>query len=119
MNWRTRKRPDLIPDLGELLVAAQLAAADGGHHLFMSHPQAEIAFEAVFQPEHVVAHQVPAAGLLPDFSRVQRRQKHLLPADGIHFFADDSLDFQQGSLGQKQIIVDARSQLAHVAGAQQ
>ncbi len=53
MNWRTRSSPDLgprlvaklgldlVPDLRQLLVAAQLAAGDGGHHLFVRHAQAQ------------------------------------------------------------------------------
>ena len=69
---------DLVPDLGKLLVAAQLAAGDGGHHLFVRHAQAQVAPEAVLQAEHVVAHDVPAARFLPDLGRVERRQQHLL-----------------------------------------
>ena len=105
MNWRTRSRPDLrprliaelgldlIPDLRQLLVAAQLAARDDGHDLFVRHAQAQIAAEAVLQPEHVVAHDVPAAGFLPDFGRIQRGQQHLLRADGVHLLAHDAVIF--------------------------
>ena len=86
MNWRTPQqagfgpwfiaefRLDLIPDLRQLLVAAQFAAGDGGHHLFVRHAQTEVASEAVLQAEQVFAHDVPAAGFLPDLGRVQRRQ---------------------------------------------
>ena len=66
-------RLDLIPDLRQLLVAAQFAARDDGHDLFVRHAEAEVALEAVLQAEHVVAHDVPAAGLLPDFRRVAAR----------------------------------------------
>ena len=110
---------DLIPDLGELFVAAQFAAGDGGHDLLVRHAEAEVAAEAVLQPEHVVAHHVPAAGFLPDLGRIQRGQVHLLPADGVHLLAHDLLDLEERALGQEQVAVDAGGKLAHVAGAQQ
>ena len=60
---------DLVPDLGELLVAAELVARDGGHDLFVGHGEAELGALAVLEAEHVVAHAGPAAGLLPDLAR--------------------------------------------------
>ena len=110
---------DLVPDLRKLLVTAQLAARDRGHHFFVRHAQAQIALEAVLQPEHVVAHDVPAAGLLPQFGRVQRRQENLLGADAVHLLAHDLLDLQQRALRQEQVTVDSRRKLADVSGAQQ
>ena len=110
---------DLVPDLRKLFVTAQLAPGDGGHHLFMRHAQAQIALEAVLQPEHVVAHDVPAAGLLPQLGGVERGQKNLLRADRVHLLAHDALDLQQRALRQKQVTVDARRELADVSGAQQ
>ncbi len=98
---------DLVPDLGELLVAAQLAARDGGHDLFVGHGEAEVAAEAILEAEEVVAHDVPAAGFLPDFGRIQRGQVHFLPADGVHLLAHNLLDFEEGALCQKEIAVDA------------
>ena len=85
----------------------------------MRHAQAEVAAEAVLQAEHVVAHDVPAAGFLPDLGRIQRRQEHLLAADGVHLLAHDLLDLQQRALRQKQVVVDSGRELADVAGAQQ
>ncbi len=61
---------DLIPDLGELLVAAELVASDGGHDFFVSHGEAELCALAVLETEHILAHDGPAAGLFPDFARV-------------------------------------------------
>ncbi len=110
---------NLIPDLGKLLVAAQFAAGDGGHDFFVRHAQAQVAPEAVFQAEHVVAHDVPAARFLPDLGRVERRQHQLLCADGVHLLAHDALDLQQGSLRQEEVAVDARRKLPDVPSAQQ
>ena len=110
---------DLVPDLRQLLVAAQLAARHGGHDFFVRHAKAKVAAETVLQPEHVVAHDVPAAGFLPELGGVESGQQKFLRADRIHLGADDLLDFQQGPLGEKEITVDARGHLADVAGAQQ
>ena len=66
---------DLIPDLRQLLVAAQFAARDGGHDFFVRHAEAQVAPEAVLEPEHVVAHDVPAAGFLPHFGGIERGQQ--------------------------------------------
>ncbi len=110
---------DLIPDLRKLLVAAELAAGDRGHDFLVGHAEAKLALEAVAQAEHGVAHGVPAAGFLPEFGGVEGREVDLLRADGIHLFAHDLLDLEQRPLGQKQVAVDARGELAHVARAQE
>jgi hypothetical protein len=47
---------DLIPDLRQLLVAAELAAGDGGHDLFVREAEAELCAFAVLEMEHIVAH---------------------------------------------------------------
>ena len=85
---------NLVPDLRKLLVTAQFSSGDRSHHLFMGHTQAQIAPEAVFQPEHVFAHHVPAARLLPDFRRIQRGQQHLLRAHAVHLFPHNLLDLE-------------------------
>ena len=65
---------DLIPDLRKLLVAAQLAAGDECDNFLMRHSQAHVTPKPVFQAEHVIAHHLPAAGLLPHLSRMQSGQ---------------------------------------------
>src|SRR5215831_1632310 len=55
---------NLIPDLRQLLVAAQLVR-DRSHDFLVSHGQAEVAASAVAQPEQIIAHGGPASGLLP------------------------------------------------------
>ena len=82
-------------------------------------PEAQVAAEAIFQPEQIVAHDVPASGFLPELRRIQRRQQHFLAADGVHFLAHDPRDLEQRALRQKQVAVNARGQLPDVAGAQQ
>ena len=130
MNCRTRNRPDLgrgliaefglnlVPDLRQLLVAAQLLAGDLGHDLFMGHAQTEVGALAVFQPEHVVAHHRPAPAGLPQFPRMNRGQVELLP-DLVHLLANDVHDLVEGALSHEEIGVDPGSQLADVAGPHQ
>jgi len=123
MNWRTRSRPDrlvpklrsnLVPDLRQLLVAAQLLARNIGHHFFFGHAQRQVGALAVFQAKQVVAHQSPTAARLPQFARMQRRQKKLLP-DPVHLLAHDGYDLVERPVAQKKIGVDAGRQLPNVA----
>ena len=83
------------------------------------HTEAQLPAEAVLQPEHVVAHHVPAARFLPELGRMQRRQQHLLRANGVHLFADNRGDLQKRALRQKQVAVNARRELPDVSGTQQ
>ena len=109
---------DLIPDLGELLVAAELVAGNGGHDLFVSHGEAQVGALAVLEAEHVVAHAGPSSGLLPDLGGVDGGQEELL-ADGVHLLADDGDDLINGALAEREVRVNAGAELADVAGAQQ
>ena len=52
---------DLVPDLRQLFVAAQLLARDVGHDFFVRHAEAQVGALAVFQAKHVVAHHRPSA----------------------------------------------------------
>ena len=107
---------DLVPDLGELLVAAELVAGDGGDDLFVGHGEAELGALAVVEAEHVVAHGGPAAGLLPEFGGVQGGEEELL-ADLVHLFADDGDDLVEGALSEGEVAVNSGSELTDVAGA--
>src|SRR5205823_1083454 len=66
---------DLIPDLRQLFVAAQLAARNRRYYFFVRHPEAKIASEAIPEPEHVISHDVPAARFLPELSRIECREQ--------------------------------------------
>ena len=98
-GFRTRLiakfRLDLIPDLRQLFIAAQLPSRYDGDDFLMRHAQAEIAIEAVLEAEHILPHHIPAARFLPDLRRMQRRQQHLLTADPVHLFAHNSDDLVQ------------------------
>ena len=109
---------DLVPDLRQLLVAAQLVAGNGGHHLFVGHAQAKVGALAILQAKHVGAHGDPAAGFVPDLARQQGREQELL-ADRVHLLADDRDDLVDRPVAEEEVRVDSRAELAHVSGAQQ
>ena len=100
-RFRTRLVPKLglylIPDLGKLLVAAQLLPRDLRHHLLVRHAETKIASAAVLEPEHVLAHHRPAATRLPQLPRMQRRKQELL-ADLVHLITNDGDDLINGTL---------------------
>ena len=93
---------DLVPDLRELLVAAQLVARDGGHDLFVGHAQADVGALAVLEAEQIVAKDGPAAALLQRSRGNQRREEELL-ADLVHLLADDGDDLVQRALAEEEI----------------
>jgi hypothetical protein len=108
---------DLIPDLRELLVAAELVAGYRGHDLFVGHTETEVCAFAVFEAEHVFAHDGPAAGLFPELARLKGGEQELL-ADTIHLFSYDADDLIDRSVAEVDVGVDAGSELANVTGAE-
>jgi hypothetical protein len=53
------------------------------------------------------------------FGGIEGREQQLLGADGVHFFSHDLLDFEQRTLREIEVTVDAGGELADVARAQQ
>ena len=85
---------DLVPDLRQLLVAAQLVARNRGHDLFVRHAQAEVRALAVLEAKHVVAHARPAPALLPRLARQYTGEIKLL-RNLVHLLAHDTDDLVQ------------------------
>jgi len=110
---------DLVPNLWQLFVRTKLAARDRREHFFMRHAEAHVRALAVFETKHLVANRVPAAGLLPDLSRVQGRQVKLLTANGVHLFTQDLHDLKRDSLAQRQVGINPSRQLPDEPGAQE
>src|ERR1035441_7608045 len=102
-NWRTRSRPDLGRGSSRNLVWIWYQIC--GSCLYLrSSPRAMLVMnsswvmatqrwrprergvgpEAILGAEGVVAQDIPAAGSLPDLGRIEPRQVHLRPADGVH-----------------------------------
>jgi hypothetical protein len=73
---------------------------------------------AVFEAKHVVAHDGPAARLLPDLAGLDGRQQELL-TDLVHLLADDRDDLVDGAVAEEEERIDPGAELADVTGAQQ
>ena len=125
-SQQTRPRPglvaelglNLIPDLRQLLIAAQFLARDVGHHLFMGHAQSQPCALAVLEAEHILAHAGPTPALFPEFARMERRQQEFL-TDRVHLLPDDGDDLVQRSLAEEKIAVNTGAQRPYVTGPQQ
>ena len=109
-------RLNLIPNLRQLLVAAQFLARDVGHDLFVGHAETEIRAFAILEAKHVLAHHAPAPACLPNLSRIQCRQIKFL-ADLVHFFADDAHDLLGRAIAQEEEGIDSGAELTNVSGA--
>ena len=107
---------DLVPDLWQVAVRADLLGGEPRHDLFVGHPETHVAVVAVLQLEHL-GDAVPAARLLPDLGGMEHRHRDLLSADSVHLLADDRVDLVQHALAHRQIDVDAGGELAHEAGS--
>ena len=105
---------NLIPDLRQLLVAAQFLARDLGHDFFFRHAEAHVGAFAVLQAKQIVAHQRPASTRLPNLARMQRGHKKLLP-DPVHLLAHNGDDLVERPVSEKKIRVNTRRQLPNVA----
>jgi len=101
---------ELVPDLGKLLVRAQLAG-QVGEDFFVGHAQAHLGAPAILELEHLRAHGGPAARPLPDLARMQAGQTELESADPLHLLAHDPLDLAQYAVAQRQQRVHAGHQL--------
>ncbi len=105
--------------VGQLAVAADEALGHVGHDLLVGHGQEHVAAGAILEARHVGADGLPAAGLLPQFGRVDDGQGDFLAADGVHLLAEDVLDLVLDAQGEGQEIEDAGGDLVDHAGAQQ
>ena len=118
-SWLVTKLDlNLIPNLRQLLVRSDFVAGDRGKDFFVRHAETHVRAFAILQTEHVIADRAPTPRLLPDLRRMQRRQIELLPANAVHFFAQNLHYFQGDALSERQIGIDSRGKLAHDAGAQ-
>src|SRR5262249_61393158 len=59
-------RLDLIPDLRQVTVRADLPRSDPRNHLLVSHRQTQVPGLAILQAEHLGADGVPPAAVAPD-----------------------------------------------------
>ena len=108
---------DLVERAGKLLVGTQLVADERRDELLMGGPEAEAVVVTVDEAHELGAVIVPAAGLVPQLRRLQRRHHDFLRADLVHFLAHDVLDLREHLVAKRQEGVHARSGLADHARA--
>ena len=111
----SRTRLELVPDLGQFPVGADVVGREPGHGLLVGHGQAHVPAAAVLEPEHLAADGVPPPGLLPHLGRVQDRHGHFLAADGVHLLADDPVDLLHDPDARREVDIESRRKLAHKA----
>ncbi len=111
-------RLELVPGLRKLLVRAQLRG-QRRENLLVGHSQCELRALAVGEPEHLLAHDLPAAAALPDLRRVHVGQQYFLRADLVHLLPDDLDDLGPHPEGERQQRVVPGHELPNVPGAEQ
>ncbi len=67
---------ELVPHLRQLAVGLELGG-EGGDDLLVGHAQGQVGAAPVLQPEHLLAHHLPAAAALPQLARVHDRHQEL------------------------------------------
>jgi len=92
---------DVVEALGQLLVGAQLAAHQAGDELLGGGRQGKAVLVAVLQAHQLGAVDVPAAAFVPELGRLDDAHAHLLAANGVHFLAQNILDFVQNPETQR------------------
>src|SRR5215213_7387443 len=85
----------------------------------MRHAEAHVRALSILETKHFVANCVPTTRLLPDLSRMKRREVKFLAADGVHLFTQDLHDLKRHSLAQRQQRINSSRQLPDETGAQQ
>ena len=110
---------DLVDRQRQILVGAVEVLDRQREHLFVCGAQQVVRTLAVLEPEDVLAVLGPATGRLEGLLGQQRREAQLLGSDGVHLLAHDGLDVAQHLQPQGQPGVDAGSNTADVAGANQ
>ncbi len=112
-------RLDVVDEARELAIGANLPAHQIRHHLFMGHRQHQIAARPIAQPRHLGPDLIPAAGFLPECSRVDHRHRHFLAADRVDFLPHQVLDLRQRAARQRQVAEEAGGKLPDEPGADQ
>src|SRR6266511_5261290 len=108
---------DLVPDLRQVTVGADLLGGKPGHDLLVGNAETHVPLVAVLEAEHL-RDPLPATRLLPDLGGVEHRHRDLLAADPVHLLANDGVDLLENPLAKGQVDVDAGGELTDQAGAQ-
>ena len=109
-------RLEVVDDHRQLAVAPDDVAQQAGDDLLVGHRQDHVPPGPILEADKLRPDLEVAAALLPQLGRVDDRHLHLLAADPIDLLADDLLDPAGGAVAQRQEGIDARAELADVAG---
>ena len=109
---------DLVEVHGQLAVALELAARDVGDDFLVGRAVHVATVVPILQAQQLRAELVPAAGLLPQLGRLDRRHQQLQRAGPVHLLADDSLDLAKHLEAHREPRVEPRGQASDQAGAQ-
>jgi hypothetical protein len=105
-------RPRITPKRGRLL------ACDVGDDFLGGGLQREVARVAVLEAQQLVAHLVPAPGLVPKFGGLHHRHDQLHGAGAVHLLPNDGFHLADRAQSHRHVAVDAGGDLADHAGAQ-
>ena len=112
-------RLDLVQQNREVLVAAVLPLHRQREELLVSGAEQVVVLPAVLQPEDAVAVFGPPVRGLVGGARKKRGEQDLLSADRVHLFAHDTFDLAEHPQTQRLPAVQAGSDRAHIARADQ
>jgi hypothetical protein len=110
---------EVVHDHRQLAIALDDVAQQDRHDLLVGHRQDHVALAPVLEPHELRADLREAPALLPHLGRVDDGHLHLLPTDRVDLLADDLLHAVVDPLAQRQQRIDARPELADVAGTDQ
>ena len=107
-------RLKVVPGLGQLLVALQLARVER-ERLFVRERQDEPPARAILDIEDL--RDPDAAGRLPQLGRGEHRSEPLLRTDRVELLTDDLLDLPVHPPAERRVRPDARAELPYEAAA--
>ena len=110
---------DLVQVHGKLAVGAHFAADEVGDDFLVRGAEAVVALMAVLEAQEFLAVVFPTPGFAPQVGGLHGRHEDFLSARPVHFLAHDVRGLVQGPQTQRQPRIDAGSELANHARADQ
>ena len=109
---------DVIEDLRQLAIGANVGAEDLGDHLLVGGPVKHVAFMAILDAQHFRAVGVVASALAPKIGKLQRGHQELDGTRAVLLLAHDLLDLLEHAKAEGQPSVDPGGLLADEPRAQ-
>ena len=112
----TELRLDLVDRDGKLTVGGYRISHEVRDLLLCGRAHGHHALGAVLEAEHVRAHRIPTAGLLPEFGGLQRGHENLKRTCDVHLLAHDVLDLAESAYAERHEREKSGCRLAADAG---